>query len=56
MPFTKCTNRINNTDIDNAKDSGIVMLMYNLVKYRDNYGKTHQEFYINNTKMNQIIT
>ena len=39
-PFTKCINRINNTEIDNAKDIDIVMPMYNLVGYNDNYSKT----------------
>ena len=35
-PFTKCISRINNTDIDNAKDIDIVMPMYNLIEYSDN--------------------
>ena len=39
-PFTKCINRINNTDIDNAQDIDIVMPMYNLIEYSDNYSKT----------------
>ena len=39
-PFVKCINRINNTEIDNAKDIGIVMPMYNLIEYRENYSKT----------------
>ena len=39
-PFVKCINRINNTEIDNAKDIDIVMLMYNLIEYSDNYSKT----------------
>ena len=39
-PFTKCISRINNTDIDNAHDIDIVMLMYNLIEYSDNYSKT----------------
>ena len=39
-PFTKCISRINNTDIDNAHDINIVMLMYNLIEYSDNYSKT----------------
>ena len=39
-PFTKCISRINNTDIDNARDIDIVMLIYNLIKYSDNYPKT----------------
>ena len=29
--FTKCATRINNADIDNAKDIDIVMPMYNLI-------------------------
>ena len=38
--FTKCISRINNTDIDNAQDIHIVMLMYNLTEYSNNYSKT----------------
>ena len=39
-PFTKCISRINNTDIDNAHDIDIVMAIYNLTEYSDNYSKT----------------
>ena len=39
VPFTKCISRINNTDIDNAQDIDIVMPMYNLIEYSDNYSK-----------------
>ena len=39
-PFTNCINQINNTQIDNAKDIDIVMPMYNLTEYSDNYAKT----------------
>ena len=39
-PFTKCIRRINNTDIDNAQDIDIVIPMYNLIEYSDNYSKT----------------
>ena len=39
-PFTKCISRINGTDIDNAQDIDIVMPMYNLIEYHDNYSKT----------------
>ena len=39
-PFTKCISRINNTDIDNAHDIDIVMPMYNLIEYSNNYSKT----------------
>ena len=38
-PFTKCINRINNTDIDNVHDIDIVMLICNLIEYSDNYSK-----------------
>ena len=38
--FTKCIGRTNNTDIDNAHDIDIVMPMYNLIEYSDNYSKT----------------
>ena len=38
--FTKCISRINNTDIDNAKDIDIVMPMSNLIECSDNYSKT----------------
>ena len=39
-PFTKCISRINNTDIDNAHNIDIVMPIYNLNEYSDNYSKT----------------
>ena len=39
-PFTNCISEINNTQIDNAKDIDIVMPMYNLIEYNDNYAKT----------------
>ena len=39
-PFTDCISEKNNTQIDNAKDIDVVMLMYNLMEYSDNYSKT----------------
>ena len=39
-PFSNCISKINNTDIDNAKYIGIVLPMYNLIEYSDNYSKT----------------
>ena len=39
-PFTNCISEINNTQIDNTKDIDIVMPMYNLIEYSDNYAKT----------------
>ena len=38
--FTKCINRMNNTEIDTARDIDNVMPMYNLIEYNDNYSKT----------------
>ena len=39
-PFVKWINRINNTETDNARYIDIVMPMYNLIEYSDNYSKT----------------
>ena len=38
-PFTNCISKINNTRIDNAEYIDIVMQMYNLIEYNDNYSK-----------------
>ena len=38
-PFTDCISKINNTQVDNAKDIDIVMLIYNLIEYGNNYSK-----------------
>ena len=40
FPFTNCISEINNTRVDNAKDIDIVLLMYRLIEYSDNYSKT----------------
>ena len=39
-PFINGISEINNTQVDNAKDIDIVMPMYNLIEYSDNYAKT----------------
>ena len=39
-PFTNCISEIDNTQVDNAKDINILMRMYNLIEYSDNYAKT----------------
>ena len=39
-PFTNCISEINNTQVGNAKDIDIVMPMYILIEYSDNYAKT----------------
>ena len=35
--FTDCKSEINNVEIDNAKGINIIMLMYTLIEYSDNY-------------------
>ena len=39
-PLTNCISKINNTQIDNAKDIDIAMPMYNLIEFSNNYSKT----------------
>ena len=39
-PFRSLISKINNTFIDNAEDLDIVMPMYNLLEYSDNYSMT----------------
>ena len=39
-PLTDCINEINSTQIDNAKYIDVVMPMYNLIGYSDDYSKT----------------
>ena len=39
-PFTNCISKINNTQFDNAEYTDIVIPMYNLTEYSDNYSKT----------------
>ena len=53
-PFTDCISEINNTQIDNAEDIDVVMAMYNLVEYSDNYLKISGS-YDNNTEMKQLL-
>ena len=38
-PFVDCIREINNTQVDNAKDFDVVMPMYNLLEYNNNYSK-----------------
>ena len=54
-PFTKCISKTNDAEIDNAQDIDIVMPMYNLIEYSNNYLKTSGS-YGSTTKMNQMIT
>ena len=38
--FTNCISEINNTQVDNAEDIDVIILIYNLIEYSDNYSKT----------------
>ena len=40
-PFTDCISKINNTQVDNGKDIGIVMPINNLTEYNNNYSKKY---------------
>ena len=40
VPFTSCISRINNTQTDDAQYIDVVVPMYNLTEYSDNYSKT----------------
>ena len=44
-PFTDCISKINNTQVDNAKDIDIVMPMYNVIEYSDHYSKTSRSLW-----------
>ena len=37
--FSDCISEINNKEIADAKDTDVVMSMYNLIEYSDNNGK-----------------
>ena len=39
-PFTKCVTDINDEHFDHADNPDIVMPMYNLIEYSDNYSDT----------------
>ena len=39
VPFTDSISKINNEQLDSVKDLNIVMPMYNLIEYSNNYAK-----------------
>ena len=45
MHRTDWITEINNTKVDNAKVLDVVMPMYNLIEYKDNYSKTSGNLY-----------
>ena len=40
VPFTNCISEINNARLDNANVINVVVSMYNLIEYSNNYSKT----------------
>ena len=44
-PFRTCTARINDQYLEETKDLDIVMPMYNLIEYSDNYEESTGSFY-----------
>ena len=45
VPFTSWISEINNIQTDNAKDVDLLMPMYNLIEYSDNYSKTSRSLW-----------
>ena len=41
--FRSCISKINNLFVDNTEDLDIVMPMYNLLEYSDNYSMTYRD-------------
>ena len=44
-PFTDCINEINNAQIDNAKYNDVIMPMYSLIEYSNNYSETSENLW-----------
>ena len=57
-PFTDYVSKINNTQIENAKDIDVLIPIHNLTEYRDNYIEIiiqkHLEGYSNTIHMNHL--
>ena len=45
VPFTNCISEINNTQVDDAHHIDVVMPIYNLIEYSDNYSKTSRSLW-----------
>ena len=52
-PFTDWMSEINNTQIDNAKDIDVVMNIYSLIEYSENYSKASRSLWLY-YRMNQL--
>ena len=49
--FTDCISEINNTEVDNARDIDVVMSMYKLIEYIENYSKVSGSLQINKSAL-----
>ena len=54
-PFTKCNLEINDEHVDTAENLDIVMPMYNLIEYSDNYQDSSAMLYQYKEIKHQII-
>ena len=57
-PFTNCIIQIIITQVDNVEYLGILILMYDLLEYNNNYSKTSRSLwqYYKNTLNNNIVS
>ena len=53
--FTDCISKINNTQVCNTKYLNVLMPLYNLIEYSNNYIQKHQEVYDNIIEMIQLV-
>ena len=44
-PFTRCVTHVNNVHVETAENLDIIMLMYNLIEYSDNYSDSSGSLY-----------
>ena len=44
-PFTRCVTHINDEHVETAENVGIIMPMYNLIEYSDNYADSSRSLY-----------
>ena len=44
-PFTRCVTHINDEHVETAENLDLIMSMYNLIKYSDNYADSYGSLY-----------
>ena len=50
--FTRCVTHTNDEHVETAENLDIIMPMYTLIEYSDNYSDSHLEVYITLKEMN----